>query len=213
MEPERGVRSSSGGSRRAMLGAMAGGLLSAGTSADAAVVYDDGPVLKRRNDPKALKKVSSGTSPNLGLKYDVMREGTCDPAKYGDFVRAKHKFWFEGFEKGVPREVTQVGIQEVGDFQEPKKFKLGINPIDKNKFEPPTIQDALLGMKVGEVRRVVLPAKLAWMERGRPFKLKEEYPSIVDQDIPPNADLYYQLEMAWTGPAQLAGCTPPWQEV
>jgi len=156
-------------------------------------------------------------SPELGLKYEVVKEGICEEIKDGDLVRAKNKFWLDDFEEGNPTEFTALGRMEVGPFQTPTKWKLG-KKMPMTKLDPPTLTDAIRGMRVNEVRRIIVPPQYAFGEYGRKVDLSyRRMQSLAVQgymeatDIPPNATMYYEIETVWSGPAQLSGCIKPYQ--
>ncbi|CAK9078768.1 unnamed protein product [Durusdinium trenchii] len=149
-----------------------------------------------------LKVLRTGKTPYAKMDYQVFREGKCQEAQIGDLVRVKHRAWFDDFEEGMPWELTLVGRQEVGPYQQPKRIKVGKTPL--TPYDPPALTDALVGMHPGELRRVVVPPEFGFGSKGRSIAGPQE-----DQDIPPNATLYYEIEMVWSGPAQLAGCIEP----
>eukprot|EP00931_Biecheleriopsis_adriatica_P003836 TRINITY_DN105599_c0_g1_i1.p1 TRINITY_DN105599_c0_g1~~TRINITY_DN105599_c0_g1_i1.p1 ORF type:complete len:250 (-),score=47.13 TRINITY_DN105599_c0_g1_i1:95-799(-) len=148
-----------------------------------------------------------GVTPNAGLQYEVLKEGSCDPVRIGDLVRMKHKAYLGGFGEDSttnPFELTPVGKQEVGPYQQPVKFKLGKVPI--NKYNPPALTDAFFGMRIGEKRRVTLPPEYAFGKTGR--QVYRDQPFDEELDIPPNQSLYYEIELTWSAPAQVSGCGP-----
>mmetsp|Transcript_30992 Transcript_30992/g.72728 ORF Transcript_30992/g.72728 Transcript_30992/m.72728 type:complete len:221 (-) Transcript_30992:116-778(-) len=177
--------------RRAMMAGVAGSLL-----------FDAAPDAHAEEEIDFTKALRTGQTPYAKMDYQVFREGKCEPAQMGDLVRVKHRAWLENFEEGLPWELTLVGRMEVGPYQTPKRIKVGKTPL--TPYDPPSLTDAVLGMRPGELRRVVVPPEFGFGKRGRSVMEPME-----DQDIPANATLYYEIEMVWTGPAQLAGCIQP----
>ncbi|CAK9078766.1 unnamed protein product [Durusdinium trenchii] len=127
-----------------------------------------------------LKVLRTGKTPYAKMDYQVFREGKCQEAQIGDLVRVKHRAWFDDFEEGMPWELTLVGRQEVGPYQQPKRIKVGKTPL--TPYDPPALTDALVGMHPGELRRVVVPPEFGFGSKGRSIAGPQE-----DQDIPPNA--------------------------
>mmetsp|Transcript_106865 Transcript_106865/g.189919 ORF Transcript_106865/g.189919 Transcript_106865/m.189919 type:complete len:231 (-) Transcript_106865:110-802(-) len=158
-----------------------------------------------------------GVSPEAGLKYEVVREGICEEAQDGDLVRAKHKFWLGGFDEDNPLRLTEYAREEVGQFQNPTKWKLG-KKSPMNKWEPPVITDAIRGMRVEEIRRFAVPPEYAFGQYGRKVDLQwrrvQTYATqnyFIAADIPPNSTLYYEVELVWNGRSQLSGCIQPYR--
>ncbi|CAE7191354.1 FKBP65 [Symbiodinium natans] len=192
LTPGRPVQESS---RRAALAGVAGSLLldaAPGANAEEELTQD-------------LTVLRTGKTQYAKMDYQVLREGKCDATQMGDLVRVKHRAWLENFEEGLPWELTLVGRMEVGPYQDPKRIKVGKTPL--TPYDPPSLTDALLGMRPGEIRRVVVPPEFAFGQKGRSVMEPME-----DQDIPPNSTLYYEIEMVWSGPAQLSNCIRPYDE-
>jgi peptidylprolyl isomerase/FKBP-type peptidyl-prolyl cis-trans isomerase FkpA len=102
-----------------------------------------------------------------GMQVDILKEGTGDGAKVGD----------------------NIVVNYVGTLTDGTKFD---SSIDRNKPFPYTLGQnqvikgwelGLLGMKVGEKRRLTIPSELAYGPSGRP------------PVIPPNATLIFEIDM------------------
>jgi FKBP-type peptidyl-prolyl cis-trans isomerase len=114
-----------------------------------------------KDEPKPIKTPS-------GLTYYDVKVGTGRSAARGNLV-----------------DVHYVGRLLDGDRKfdssrdggKPHSFKLGAGEVIKGWDE------GIEGMKVGGKRRLVIPAKLAYGEKGRP------------PTIPPNADLVFEVEL------------------
>eukprot|EP00435_Cladocopium_sp_Y103_P053368 s1015_g17.t1 len=160
---------------------------------------------KAEEDTTELTVLRTGKTQYAQMEYQVLREGKCQEAQMGDLVRVRHRAWFDDFEEGMPWELTMVGRQEVGPYQTPKRIKIGKTPL--TPYDPPALTDALLGMRPGELRRVKVPPEFGFGPKGRSIAGKQE-----DQDIPGNSTLYYEIDMVWSGPAQLADCIKPFED-
>lgn len=111
------------------------------------------------------KKLKDVTTTSTGLQYKVMKSGKGASPKKTDTVKVHyHGTLLDGtvFDSSVDRkEPAQFGVTEV----------------------IPGWTEALLKMKVGDKWKIVLPAELAYGERG------------AGQDIGPNAVLVFEVEL------------------
>lgn len=116
-------------------------------------------------DAKKFKTTESG------LKYAIIKEGKGDVAKKGQQVSVHYTGWLEKdgskFDSSVDR----------GD---PFQFELGAGRVIKGWDE------GVQGMKLGEKRQLVIPAKLGYGERG------------AGGVIPPGATLIFDVELLKT---------------
>ena len=102
------------------------------------------------------------------MKVEVLKEGTGDSSKNGDTVNVHYVGTLENgtkFDSSVDREI-------------PFSFPLGAGKVIKGW------ELGVLGMKVGEKRKLTIPPNLAYGETGTP-----------GGPIPPNATLIFEVEL------------------
>jgi len=102
-----------------------------------------------------------------GLKYKDLKEGTGAQAKTGNTVSVHYTGTFTDGKK----------FDSSLDRKEPFSFKLGAEMVIKGWDE------GVAGMKVGGKRKLMVPSKLAYGERG------------AGSVIPPNTDLVFEVEL------------------
>ncbi len=112
------------------------------------------------------------TNPNIyeiqGMKIEVLKEGTGDSSKNGDKVSVHYVGTLESGEK----------FDSSIDRGTPFSFSLGAGQVIKGW------DLGVLGMKVGEKRKLTIPPNLAYGETGTP-----------GGPIPPNATLIFEVEL------------------
>jgi FKBP-type peptidyl-prolyl cis-trans isomerase len=101
------------------------------------------------------------------LTFDDMVEGTGEEAKAGDEVEVHYTGWLAS--SGQKFDSSQ--------GKEPFQFQLGAGRVIKGWDQ------GVVGMKVGGKRKLKIPAKLAYGERG------------AGKSIPPNSDLVFEVEL------------------
>ena len=119
--------------------------------------------------PTQWKVTGDTVTTASGLQHLLVQAGSGDNPKQGDSVTVHTSGWFLD---GSPFYSTY-------DQGDPLVFPLGATP-------PKVIagwEEGLLLMKKGEKRQLIIPAKLAYGERGRPGA------------IPPNATLIFDVEL------------------
>jgi peptidylprolyl isomerase len=119
---------------------------------------------------------------DTGLKYTIDTTGSGSVAKSGDLITIHFKAWiikdstnlFKDWSKDSTRMQSSIGDSR--QTNQPYKFLLGANAFVKGSDE------AIIGMKKGETRTVIIPAKLAYGDRGF-------------GPIPPNSNLKIVISM------------------
>lgn len=105
---------------------------------------------------------------NSGLEYEDLKDGTGDEAKAGDTVEVHYTGTLKSNGKKFDSSL---------DRGQPFSFKLGAGRVIKGWDE------GVAGMKVGGKRKLTIPAKLAYGDRG------------AGGVIPPGADLVFEVEL------------------
>jgi FKBP-type peptidyl-prolyl cis-trans isomerase FkpA len=116
---------------------------------------------QEKKEPKVVTTAS-------GLQYEEIKEGTGPAAKAGDTVVVHYTGWLKSDGKKFDSSL---------DRGEPFEFKLGAGMVIKGWDE------GVQGIKVGGKRKLIIPAKLGYGERG------------AGKVIPPNADLVFEVEL------------------
>src|SRR5215813_660516 len=113
---------------------------------------------------------SSGEKVKLpsGLQYEDLKVGDGKEAKTGDTVSVHYTGWLAENNKK---------FDSSHDSGKPFTFELGAGRVIKGWDE------GVAGMKVGGKRKLFIPAKLGYGPRG------------AGDDIPPNADLVFEVEL------------------
>lgn len=126
-------------------------------------------ISKKTSSPNIITDIVSEAkiSTMQGLKIEILREGTGMGAQKGD----------------------RAVVEYVGTFKDGTEFGSNINTGEPLTFvlgENDVIQGwelGVLGMKMGEKRRLTVPSSLAYGRAGRPPL------------IPPNASLIFEIEL------------------
>ncbi len=118
-------------------------------------------------------KIKTTTS---GLKYEILQKSQDSqmPQK-GDLVMVHYTGWLEN--KGQPGTKFDSSL----DRGQPLVFKIGMGQVIKGWDE------GVMAMKVGEKRRLIIPSKLAYGDRG------------AGNVIPPNSTLIFDVELLKVG--------------
>jgi FKBP-type peptidyl-prolyl cis-trans isomerase len=104
---------------------------------------------------------------NSGLKYEDIKEGTGAAAAKGDTVDVHYTGWLKDGKK----------FDSSKDRGKPFSFSLGAGQVIKGWDE------GVQGMKVGGVRKLIIPPDLGYGARG------------AGGVIPPNAELTFEVEL------------------
>jgi FKBP-type peptidyl-prolyl cis-trans isomerase FkpA len=106
-----------------------------------------------------------------GLEYEIIKEGTGVSPKAGQQVTVHYTGWLDN--KGQPGAKFDSSV----DRNQPFVFVVGVGQVIKGWDE------GVMGMKVGEKRRLIIPAALGYGERG------------AGNAIPPHATLIFDVEL------------------
>jgi len=125
----------------------------------------------------ALSFVSRGITMSMittatGLQYEDIHPGTGDEAKKGAYVTVHYTGWLQN-----PDGSAGEKFDSSKDRDDPFEFPLGAGHVIKGWDE------GVAGMKIGGVRKLVIPAALGYGARG------------AGGVIPPNATLIFEVEL------------------
>jgi peptidylprolyl isomerase len=134
------------------------------------VLISSSPAFQEKKDDKGKEEKLITTE--SGLQYAELKEGAGPAAKTGDYVTAHCNGTFKDGRKFYSSRDND------GD---PLKFTLGNREVIKGW------EEGLQGMKAGGKRKLIIPFKLAYGERGRP------------PVIPPRSDLVFEVELIKIG--------------
>ena len=110
-----------------------------------------------------------------GLQYEVVKEGSGETPKPAQKVTVHYTGWLDN--NGEPGTKFDSSV----DRGEPFTFKIGIGQVISGWDE------GVMSMKVGEKRRLIIPADLGYGARG------------AGRIIPPNATLIFDVELIKIG--------------
>jgi FKBP-type peptidyl-prolyl cis-trans isomerase len=116
---------------------------------------------------KKAKSASKTITTASGLKYQVLKQGNGAVAQAGQQVSVHYTGWLTDGTK----------FDSSVDRGQPFQFTLGAGQVIKGWDE------GVLGMKVGEKRKLTIPSSLGYGERG------------AGNVIPPNATLVFDVEL------------------
>ncbi len=116
----------------------------------------------------AMEADSLFASMESGLKYRIIKEGSGEIAGEGNIVVVHYTGWLENGQQ----------FDSSRDRNEPFRFTLGHGEVIEGWDK------GVIGMKVGEVRKLIIPPALAYGEEGFPGGV-----------IPPNATLTFEVEL------------------
>lgn len=111
------------------------------------------------------------TKTDSGLEYEIIKEGTGQSPQRGQQVTVHYTGWLDN--NGEPGTKFDSSV----DRGEPFTFMIGIGQVIRGWDE------GVLSMKVGEKRRLIIPAQLGYGAHG------------AGGVIPPNATLIFDVEL------------------
>ena len=129
------------------------------------------PVAENTNTPKVKEESVSPTVQQGGLKIETITAGTGAEVKSGNTVSVKYTGMLAN---GT---VFDSNVDPKFHHTEPFSFNVGAGQVIKGWDQ------GLVGMKVGEKRKLTIPAELAY-GAGSPSPL-----------IPPNSELIFEVEL------------------
>lgn len=118
-----------------------------------------------------------------GLRYVIVREGDGDVVETGDTIEVDYAGYLSDgsvFDTSVPEVGAANDFDRGGYPFEPISFVAGTGQVIRGWDE------GLVGMRVGDVRRLIIPSDLAYGSRG------------IDGVIPPNATLIFDVHVLST---------------
>jgi peptidylprolyl isomerase len=113
-----------------------------------------------------------------GIKYKILQQGQGDSPVRGQQVYTKYTLWTGGFGDDGGKQVDS----NTGFLGRPLPVIVGIGRVIKGW------DLTLLDMKVGEVRRIIIPSDLGYGDAG------------AGVSIPPKATLYFEVQMTEMDP-------------
>jgi FKBP-type peptidyl-prolyl cis-trans isomerase len=119
------------------------------------------------------QKEPSMITTQSGLRYEILTQApdNAQEAKKGDFVTVHYTGWLD--ENGTPGKKFDSSV----DRNQPFQFHLGLGQVIKGWDE------GVQGMKIGEKRRLIIPAAIGYGSRG------------AGSIIPPHATLIFDVEL------------------
>ncbi len=123
---------------------------------------------EKNNKQEGITKMVKNSS---GLEYEIIKEGTGATPSVGQTVTVHYTGWLD--ENGKPGRKFDSSV----DRGQPFRFTIGVGQVIKGWDE------GVLNMKVGEKRRLIIPANLGYGARG------------AGAVIPPNATLIFDVEL------------------
>lgn len=118
--------------------------------------------------PTAAQRVKTQS----GLQYEDIKTGTGDVARSGHLVTVHYTGWLKSRDGSTGRK-----FDSSRDSNQPFTFRLGSGQVIQGWDE------GVQGMRVGGIRKLVIPSYLGYGPRGAP------------PDIPPNATLVFEVEL------------------
>jgi hypothetical protein len=138
-----------------------------------AVALATGAVVGKSDPAWALSDLSDFQPGPQGLQYKILQQGQGQPPVRGQQVNAKYTLWTGGFGEDGGKQVDS----NTGFLGRPLPVIVGIGRVIKGW------DLTLLNMKVGEIRRIVVPSDIGYGDGG------------AGGSIPPKATLYFQMEI------------------
>lgn len=108
---------------------------------------------------------------NFGLEYEILQEGSGASPKAGDLVTVHYTGWLN--ENGQPGQKFDSSYNR----NQPFSFNIGIGQVIQGWDQ------GVLGMKIGEKRRLYIPATLGYGARGAGPVIKSNSDLIFDVEL------------------------------
>jgi FKBP-type peptidyl-prolyl cis-trans isomerase len=143
-----------------------------------AMTHEATPAPPEQRKNTADKQGTERKRTESGLEYKDVREGKGEPPKAGQTCVIHYTGWLWDHDaKGKQFDTSKEGAHSEVDRGVPFTFHVGKGEVIKGWDE------GVSGMKAGGKRELVIPAKLAFGERG------------AGGVVPPNAALFYEVEL------------------
>ena len=129
------------------------------------------PKTVEKNNTEQKETAMTHQKTNSGLEYEIIKEGSGETPQKGQHVTVHYTGWLDDNGK------TGTKFDSSVDRNQPFTFIIGVGQVIKGWDE------GVMGMKVGEKRRLIIPATLGYGAHG------------AGRLIPPHATLIFDVEL------------------